>query len=481
MKLSQLLNGLDFSLFGVCGEREIESICSDSRLAEKNGIFVCIKGNKRDGHDFARHASEKGSVVLSEKIIDGVPCVRVADTRLAGAVLHSNFFGRPQDCLRMIAVTGTNGKTSVAYYLRSILRTAGIKTGIMGTLGIKAENEIIPMRESETEDIPAAMTTPDPACIYAALYKMKNMGMEAVIMEASSHAIAQKKLSPIIFEAGAFTNLSPEHLDFHSSVEDYFKTKAALFERCEKIIVNTDSVFGKRLIGIYPRGVSVSTRNAKELCSDGGRIAYKYKDLNISATYSADFTLENTVLAAETALQLGIDKIYIEKGIASVENIPGRMEHIVRRDKYGFDAYVDYAHTPYAMERVLRSVCKYNMGKRVTAVFGCGGDRDRSKRPEMGRIASMYADRVIVTGDNPRTEDPMAIIGDILSGISDKGNVTVIPDRRKAIETAVHTAEKDEIILLLGKGHEEYEIDKNGKHSFSERDILLECAERGAK
>ncbi len=481
MKLSQLLEGLDHSLFGVDGEREIESICSDSRAAEKNGIFVCIKGNKRDGHDFARHASENGSAVLSEKIIDGVPCVLVSDTRMADAVIHSNFYGRPQDGLRMIAVTGTNGKTSVAYYLRGILRRAGIKTGIMGTLGIKAEDETISMRESETEDIPAAMTTPDPACIYAALCKMKGMGMEAVIMEASSHAIAQKKLYPINFGVGAFTNLSPEHLDFHGSVEDYFKAKAALFEQCEKIIVNRDSVFGGRLMEKYPDGVSVSRTLVRELCTDGGRIAYKYKDLHIRARAAADFTLENTVLAAEMALQMGIDKRYIEEGIASVESIPGRMEHILKGDKYGFDAYVDYAHTPYAMETVLRSVCKYNMGRRITVVFGCGGDRDSSKRPEMGRIASMYADRVIVTGDNSRGEDPQAIISDILSGISDKGNVTVIPDRRKAIEAAVLSAEKGEVMLLLGKGHEEYEIDKNGKHSFSERDILLECAERGAK
>lgn len=459
MKLGELLADLECQLFDVDETEEITSICSDSRLATEKGIFVCIKGSERDGHDFARHAAARGSVILSEKPIDGARCVVVRDTRLANSYINSNFYGRPQKGMRMIAVTGTNGKTSVCAYLRAILRCSGIKTGIMGTLGIMAEDEVLEIRESETEDIPAAMTTPDPACIYKALYEMKNRGIEAVVMEASSHAIAQKKLDPIEFEVGGFTNLSSEHLDFHGSMEEYFKTKASLFERCRLAVVNRDDEFGKRLLEMYPESVGVSAPSGMNF----------------------DFTLQNTVLAAEIARRMGIDDIYIKNGIENIKSIPGRMEQILSLQDAGFDAYIDYAHTPYAMETVLRSLCRRAVGRRITVVFGCGGDRDKSKRAEMGRVASMYADRVIVTSDNPRREDPMAIIGDILSGISCMDNVECISNRRDAITKAVESAEYGDILLLLGKGHEQYEIDRGGKHPFSESAILRECAQRRAK
>lgn len=459
MKLGELLAGLDYQLFDVNETEEITNVCSDSRLATEKGIFVCIKGSERDGHDFARHAADLGSVILSGKIIEGAKCVVVSDTRLANAYINSNFYGRPQEGMRMIAVTGTNGKTSVCAYLRSILRCAGLKTGIMGTLGIMAEDEVLEIRESETEDIPAAMTTPDPACIYKALYEMKNKGIEAVVTEASSHAIFQKKLAPIEFEVGAFTNLSPEHLDFHGSMEEYFKTKASLFKQCRTAVVNRDDGYGKRLLEMYPHAFGVSAS---------------------SGTLS-DFTLQNTVLAAEIARRMGIDDIYINNGIENVKNVPGRMEQIIYLTDAGFDVYIDYAHTPHAMETVLRSICRRSVGRKLTVLFGCGGDRDKTKRPEMGRIAAMYADKVVITSDNPRREDPMAIIGDILSGISFRDNVICIPKRKDAIEKVVSEAEEGEIILLLGKGHEQYEIDGSGKHPFSERDILRKCAERRAK
>lgn len=459
MKLGELLTDLDYQLFGVDETEEITSICSDSRLATEKGIFVCIKGSERDGHDFARHAADVGSVILSEKQIDGAKCVVVRDTRLANSSVNSNFYGRPHEGMRMIAVTGTNGKTSVCACLRSILRSAGIKTGIMGTLGIMAEDEVLEIRESETEDIPAAMTTPDPACIYKALYEMKNRGIEAVVMEASSHAISQKKLDPIEFEVGAFTNLSSEHLDYHGSMEEYFKTKASLFARCRCAVINRDDEFGKRLLGMYPHALGIS----------------------VSSGTPSDFTLQNTVLAAEIARRMGIDDIYIKNGIENAKNIPGRMEQVICLSNAGFDAYIDYAHTPYAMETVLRSFCSGAVGRKLTVLFGCGGNRDKTKRPEMGRIATMYADKVIVTSDNPRREDPKAIIGDILSGMSYMDNVVCIPDRREAIAEAVENAEYGEIILLLGKGHEQYEIDSEGKHPFSESAILRECAQRRAK
>lgn len=458
MRLGEIFAGLDYQLFDVDKAEEITNICSDSRLATEKGMFVCIKGSERDGHDYARHAADIGAVILSEKKIDRAKCVVVRDTRLANAFVNSNFYGRPQEGMRMIAVTGTNGKTSVCTYLRSILRSAGIKTGMIGTLGIIAEDEILEIRESETEDIPAAMTTPDPSCIYKALYEMKNRGIEAVVMEASSHAISQKKLAPIEFEVGAFTNLSSEHLDYHGSMEEYFKTKASLFLQCRKAVINRDDTYGKRLAEMYPHATSVSLSGIQ-----------------------SDFTLQNTMLAAEISRRMGIDDIDIKNGLENVNSIPGRMEQVICLSDAGFDAYIDYAHTPYAMETVLRSICRRAVGRRLTVLFGCGGDRDKTKRPEMGRIASMYADKVIVTSDNPRREDPMAIIRDIFSGISCADNVLCIPNRRDAIAEAVSNAEYGEIILLLGKGHEQYEIDSEGKHPFSESAILLECTKRRAK
>lgn len=481
MKLADLLKGLEYKLCGVDVNREVKHVCSDSRKADLNSLFVCIKGSRRDGHEFARHAIEKGAVVMSEKELDGAPCVITADTRLACARINSNFYGEPQKSMRMIGVTGTNGKTSVAAFLESIYKSAGVPVGVIGTLGMRALGKTITLPASEVTDVPSAMTTPDPSCLYEALSQMKAMGVKTVIMEASSHSIAQKKTEPINFDVGIFTNLSAEHLDFHQNVSEYFKIKASLFEKCKIKVVNIDDPHGKMLAEKYASAIAASRTELDEIKITDKSVSYKYGDLEITSPIAADFTLENTLLAVKCAEQLGIEEKYIEKGISSLHSIPGRMEHVLIKEKYGFDAYVDYAHTPYAMENVMRTVFKTYPDRKTTVLFGCGGDRDRSKRSEMGRIAAMFADKVIVTNDNPRKEDPEKIINDILVGISDRKHVSVIPDRRVAIDVAVQLARPGDIILLLGKGHEEYEIDSEGMHPFSERDILRECAERRLK
>lgn len=476
MYLSELLDGLEYAISGAYADDiEISTPVTDSRDCVKDSLFICLDGTRFSGDSFAVSARELGAAacVCSRPIECGMLCVTVSDTRLAAAVIWNNYYRRPARDMRVYGITGTNGKTSTAAFLKSILEADGRNVGIIGTLGSSAMGMDISSRGAELSDIPASMTTPDPKYLYGTLRTMRDMGVGDVVMEVSSHSLLQKKVAPIDFEVGIFTNLSPEHLDCHKDMETYFKVKSTMFDKCRKTVTNGDDPYGRRLCGTYAGLDMTESTEVSRGCS----YLLKYKDMKIpvKTQVSGDFTVYNTMLAAIAALETGASAEAVRIGIENVKSICGRMEHAVEHKNFGFDVYIDYAHTPRAMEAALS--CFSKRKGRLVALFGCGGDRDREKRPLMGKIASRLADKVIVTSDNPRSEEKNAIIRDIISGIPmrDMEKCTVITSRKDAIFYAVKEAIEGDVIVLLGKGHETWETGKSEKIHFDEREILKEA------
>lgn len=489
MELGELCRAAALECPGEAAGQEISALAMDSGRVTPGSLFICIKGLHTDGHRFIREAVAKGAVaVLCETGRGPAPVTTLYsdNTRRACARLYNAFWGNPVASLHFIGVTGTNGKTTVTHMLRAILEASLYRTGLIGTVGCEsAGRHLAPL-----ERVPLSnMTTPDPPDLYRMLREMADDGVEYVLMEVTSHALALGKLDPIRFRAGIFTNLTPEHLDFHGTMESYAGAKAELFRRSELSVINTDSPYGDSMRAAAA-GRSVS-------CSAVGRTAdYRAENLHlgsvrgveyelrsgnmrmkISCPIPGGFTVMNSMQAAACALELGIGPSSIQDALASMTGVRGRMERVRLGVGADFSVLIDYAHTPDALEKLLRTARDSSGdGQRVVLLFGCGGDRDKSKRAMMGSVAELYADRVIVTSDNSRSEDPEAIIADILSGMR-KGTAEVIPDRAEAIRQAILTAQPRDLILLAGKGHEEYEIDRTGRHRFSEREIVLAANE----
>ncbi len=473
MILSDLLCGFEYSLCGVSPDTDISSPVSDSRRAEKDSLFLCIRGTKRNGGDYIADALARGAAaVVTESTVPGVPCVTVENVRRAAAYVWNNYCGEPARGMRLFGITGTNGKTSTAEFLYSILKTSGRRTGVIGTAGARCMDEKLPLYGSELLDVPAAMTTPDPMYLYGALAEMKRLGAEDVVMEVSSHGIYQKKTDALNFFCGAFTNLSPEHLDLHGDMETYFSVKKSFLDNCKILVYNRDDEYGKRFC---PKPFGYGMDDVLGLYRDARKTVFDFSlgsdIIRVETTVPGDFTVYNTMAAAACAHAAGVSPDAIAEGVRRVESIPGRMERAVRREEFGFSLYIDFAHTPAAFERVLSSL-KKTTAEKLTVVFGCGGDRDPSKRAPMGGLAARYADKIIVTSDNPRNEDRGKIIEEILKGIPQGKRVTVIPDRKTAILFALETVREGETVLLAGKGTEEYEIEKGEKRPFSEKEII---------
>jgi UDP-N-acetylmuramoyl-L-alanyl-D-glutamate--2,6-diaminopimelate ligase len=456
-------------------EGQFTSVTSDSRLVKSGTLFVAVSGLSQDGHDFIEQAVKQGAkAVVGERNFSlSVPYWAVKDSRASLAELATAFYHDPSSSLKMAAITGTSGKTTVTYLVEGILQEAGFKVGVIGTVNFRFGKKIYP----------STHTTPDPVELQRLLREMKNEGVTHVVMEVSSHALKQHRVAGISFDAMGFTNLSPEHLDFHPDIEDYFQSKAMLFreffDQAEASgkkpvrVINADDRYGQRLLGELPSSTPYGLGLASLKDSLSG-ISGTFGDLKIRSPLTGRFNISNLLCAIEMSRALGATSEAIEKSAARLTGAPGRLEKIL--NSKGIHAFVDYAHKSDALEKVLKTLhAMRSSPQRLITVFGCGGDRDKLKRPVMGKIAAEFSDEVIVTWDNPRTEDPQAIMTAIVEGIEafdPEKSYRVEPDRKKAIELAVSLARSGDFILVAGKGHEDYQIIGTKKTHFDDREVL---------
>lgn len=451
---------------------EITGITIDSRKAEPGYVFICIRGMESDGHDFAAAAAENGAaVIVAERETNAsLPTVIYDDTRIAMAELAARFYGEPEKKLKLVGITGTNGKTTVSYLIKKILETAGKTVGVIGTNEILVGSEDVGIKSSTP-------TTPNSLELHRIFAKMLEMGAEYVVMEVSSHALDLHRVYGLCYDAGVFTNLTRDHLDYHKTMENYYLAKKKLFDISKIGIINADDDYGARLLREVPcNTISVGTGECALKASD---IEIDASGVSFTAEYdggkypvrlgiSGMFSVYNAICAMGAALSLGIDMQTIIDGLGQEKGVKGRLERVPVDTDYS--VIIDYAHTPDGLENVLNAVNSFKKG-RCIAVFGCGGDRDRTKRPIMGEIGTRLADLAIITSDNPRTENPERIVADVVAGVK-QGDYKVIVNRREAIGYALSVAQKDDIVLLLGKGQETYQIIGKEKTHFDEREVV---------
>ena len=489
MQLRELLTALKSiqSVGGAFRDAPVSSVVSDSRRVTPGSLFVALRGREADGHRHVREAIRRGAAaVVLETAPDAdpsLPCFLVPDSREAEALLQSRFRGDPASAMRVFAVTGTNGKTSTTAILASILRAAGRQTGTIGTLGkTGGEDGSFPEGGSSVSGKAAAMTTPDPEILYGTLASFRDAGLTDVVLEASSHAIVQKKLAAIKPDFALFTNLSPEHLDYHGTMERYLAAKAALFVSAKRAVVSTASPYGERLLsliccpavrcGCEPADDYRMTDLAERPDGCRFRLTAPEGAIDVETAIPGRFMAENAALAAAAAWEAGVPPAAIAEGVAACRAVPGRMETVSDGIPRPYTVMIDYAHTPDALRALLMTARRFTRG-RLIVLFGCGGDRDQTKRPVMGAVAGSLADVTILTSDNCRTESPGTILSDILAGFPPSALHEVIVDRAEAIRRAVSLCEDGDVLLLAGKGHEKYEIDNAGKHPFDETAAAL--------
>ncbi len=493
MKLRELLKKSDLTSDGEVADVEISGIVTDSRKADYGSMFVCISGGRDDGHRFIRRALLMGAVAIVVQsdtevkippLCGEITVIRCENTRRAAALLYNAWYGCPADKLKIIGVTGTNGKTSVTFILKSIFEAALYKCGVIGTVECLSGARRL---DASSESPLANMTTPDPRELYRTLAFMAADRVDYVFMEVSSHALKLSKTDAIEFDTAIFTNLTPEHMDFHKDMEDYRDSKARLFRTSRSSVINIDDDFGEYMTGIavgkaYTYSVKGNNADfvARDVEASEGGLKYVLKSRNtimrLKSPLKGLFNVDNTLCAAACALIHGISPSVIDEALSSMSSIKGRLERVKLPINCDFSVYIDYAHTPDALKNLLisaRELCGED-GK-LTVLFGCGGDRDREKRSVMGSVASSLADKVIITSDNSRSENASDIIASIMTDFDKATPHKIIEDRRSAIESAVNEAEAGEVILLSGKGHEKYEIDKWGKHPFDEYAIVVEA------
>ena len=482
MKLRELLKGIAVLDCTADLDMEIGHVAYDSRKVQEGSLFVAISGFASDGNRFIPMALEKGAaVVVTAKRPEGeAPYVLVENDRLALALIGCNFFGHPAKSMTLIGVTGTNGKTSTTLILKQVLEAlTGCKAGLIGTMENRIGDVVIPTER----------TTPESFELQALFAQMRDAGCKYAIMEVSSHAIALDRVGGLHFDVAAFTNLTEDHLDFHKTMEAYCNTKAELFARCGGAVFNCDDEwFGRISAKAKCPLITVSAKNeagirAKDavLKSDGvGFTALSDgKEYPVELSIPGRFTVYNVLTVLGIVKALGLDLADAVAALKNVQGVKGRIEVVPTPGK-PYTVLIDYAHTPDGLENVLRSVRDFCKG-RLICVFGCGGDRDPIKRPIMGRIGVELSDLAIITSDNPRTEDPTIIIQNIVAGVnSSMGTYKIIENRVKAIEYAMDIGEKDDIIILAGKGHETYQEICGVKHHMDEREIVAEyLMERG--
>jgi UDP-N-acetylmuramoyl-L-alanyl-D-glutamate--2,6-diaminopimelate ligase len=441
---------------------EIGDLAYDARAAGPGALFFCFPGSRADGHDFAPQAVANGAVALVvERPLElDVPQLVVPDARRAMAAVADEFFGHPSEELQVAGVTGTNGKTTTAFLMYSILAAAGRRPGLLGTIESRVGGE----------RRPAIRTTPEAIDVQRTFREMLDAGDRSCAMEATSHGSELGRLDRVRFSALVFTNLSQDHLDFHGTMERYFEAKRRLFlEGRPPAAINVGNEWGRKLAADRPDATTFGFADVAQI----GPADLEGVDLKLRGR----FNVENALGALAASRLLGIDHDATARGLEAVRGVPGRFESVVGGQP--FEVIVDYSHKPEALESVLRTARDLATG-RVICVFGCGGDRDRGKRPLMGRIASELADIAIVTSDNPRSEEPQAIIDEILTGVT--GEVEVEPDRAAAIDRAISAADEGDVVLIAGKGHEQGQEFADRTIPFDDRDVARDVLRRlGAK
>jgi UDP-N-acetylmuramoyl-L-alanyl-D-glutamate--2,6-diaminopimelate ligase len=438
----------------------IEGLAADSRAVRPGMMFVALRGERVDGHQFVADAVARGaSVILAERELHaGVPVVVVPDTRRAASAVADAFYDHPSQTLAVAGVTGTNGKTTTTHLLRDVLEAAGIPCGVIGTLGGAFGD-----RHWELSN-----TTPLALELQALLAAMRDAGARAVAMEVSSHALALHRVDHVRFAVAALTNVTRDHLDFHGTFERYVAAKRHLFDLAPRAVLNVDdptgAAFARELTHATTYGIDVaSDLHATRVELEGDGSTFDVAGLHAAVALPGRFNVRNALAAFGAGRALGVDDATIVRGLAATRAVPGRMERI---GAFGIDAIVDYAHTPDALENVLHAARETTRGNLIV-VFGCGGDRDPGKRAQMGEIAARLADQVIVTSDNPRSEDPLAIAHSIANGFE---RTDIVLDRRAAIRRAIAQAQAGDTVLVAGKGHETYQIVGAETRPFDDRD-----------
>ncbi|MBQ7975260.1 MAG: UDP-N-acetylmuramoyl-L-alanyl-D-glutamate--2,6-diaminopimelate ligase [Clostridia bacterium] len=461
-----------------CGnDVEISGIAYDSRQVMPGYAFVCIKGFETDGHKFARSAIERGAalIVAEDETEASVPVCYVSDTRKTLADMACAFYGNPSKNFKLVGVTGTNGKTTVTYLIKSILDQAGCRVGIIGTNQNIIGDKVL-LTKSTTP------TTPNSLELQKIFSEMTESGAEYVVMEVSSHALDLSRVRGCSFDVGVFTNLTRDHLDFHKTMKNYMLAKAKLFDQSAFGAVNLDDEYGRKIYELH-EGDAILTYGIDSECDVRAKdikitprgvnftVTYKETDYPMFLCIPGMFSVYNAMSAICACISLGIDMDTITKGLRAAVGVLGRVEVVPTDTDY--TVIIDYAHTPDGLENIIRAMKSFAKG-RVITLFGCGGDRDNSKRAPMGEISGSLSDFTIITSDNPRTEDPMAIINMIEEGIkTTDGEYTVIPDRRRAIAYALDNAAADDVIILAGKGQETYQIIGKEKFDFDERVVVF--------
>ncbi len=476
MKLKALLQGVDVLAFRADPELEISKVVYDSRECVPGCLFVAITGFASDGNRFVPMALEKGAavVVTAVKPQMQIPYVQVASDRLALAQIGGNFFNHPAKAMTMIGITGTNGKTSATLLLKHVLeQVLGAKVGLIGTMENRIGNEVIPTER----------TTPESFELQSLFARMRDAGCTHVVMEVSSHALSLERVGGVMYDVAAFTNLTEDHLDFHKTMEAYCDAKAILFRRCKRAVLNRDDRYFERI-----RSQSACEILTTSLQESDGLYAKDWTLRNDGVSFTAvleqqqaavqlpipgKFTVYNALTVLAAAVQLGIPLQQAAHALKTAEGVKGRVEVVPTPGK-DYTILIDYAHTPDGLENVLQAakgICK----GRLISVFGCGGDRDPIKRPIMGEIGVRLSDIAIITSDNPRCEEPAKIIEDILKGIpADRKNFEVVENRVEAIHRAMDIAEKNDIIVLAGKGHETYQEIHHVKYPLDEREVVAQ-------
>ncbi len=455
------------------GEVQVGKVTNNSQKVDEGDVFVCIQGALADGHQYARAAVDAGAaVVVCQRDLGLSNQLVVEDTHKVYAEMCAAYFGNPASRLKVIGVTGTNGKTSTCLMIQSILESQGHQVGLIGTIQNMVGNQILPAKN----------TTPDAYELHSLFSLMEHSGCDYVVMEVSSHAIDQDRVHGLHFAACVFTNLTQDHLDYHKTMENYAGVKKKIFGRCDRAVINADDPYAKEFMDAcecpvvtYAVDTNESTYTAKNLRRYTGGVDFEMVGDSVIGRVKLKipglFSVYNALAAGSCVLALGVPFAGVVSAMCSLESPKGRAE-VVPTNGRDFTVIIDYAHTPDGLENILKALRDSAKGRLVT-VFGCGGDRDKTKRPQMGRIAGDFSDYVIVTSDNPRTEDPGEIIKDILAGMEDCDTpYMVIENRIKAIEYAILNAMPEDTILLAGKGHETYQIIGHQTIELDEREVV---------